>query len=460
MSNFWDFSTWGTILLIAVLMGGLLAGNMLKKGVEFLRISLIPTSVLGGTILLIISTIYNAVTGTVLFNTAIFNGNGQATLEILAYHCLALGFIASTLRVSESKFTKHRSAEIFDTGVTMVSSYLVQGVLGLGITIIAAKIATGFFAASGLLLPFGFGQGTGQALNYGSIYEDQFGFVGGANFGLTIAALGFLCASIGGVIYLNILRRHGALPHRNEVSEKLDAESIQADDEIPMQESIDKMTIQIAFIAVTYFFAYLMMLGLGSLLPGLKAVIYGFNFLLGVITAVIFKGIMNFFRGKGIIKKRYTNNFLMTRMSNLFYDVMVTAGIAAIRLDMLKNYWAIIIILGIVGMFSTFYYNKFVAKKLFADYSNEQLLMMYGTLTGTASTGVILLRELDPDFETPASENLVYQTIPAIVFGFPMMIIATMAPLQPVLVLGIVVAYFILLNIILFRRQIIGKFKR
>lgn len=37
--------------------------------------------------------------------------------------------------------------------------------------LIAAKIMTDFFPAAGVLLPFGYGQGTGQALNYGNIYE-------------------------------------------------------------------------------------------------------------------------------------------------------------------------------------------------------------------------------------------------------------------------------------------------
>lgn len=459
MTNFWDFSAWGSILVIAVLMGGLLLGNVLKQSVGFLKVSLIPTSVIGGTVLLIIATVYKVVTGDVMFNTAVFGGNGQATLEVLTYHCLALGFIASTLKVSENKFTKKRSIEIFDTGVMDVSNYLLQGVLGLIITIGAAKIVAGFFPAAGILLPFGYGQGTGQAMNYGNIFEADYGFVGGRNFGLTIAALGFLSAAIGGVIYLNIMRRKGTVPQRNEAMEKIMSEDIQANDEIPMQESIDKMTIQIAFIGVTYLVAYVMMYFLGNAAPGLKSTIYGFNFLLGVIAAVILKQIMNMFRKAGVIKKRYTNNFLMTRASNLFFDVMVTAGIAAIRLDMLEAYWGIILIMGIVGAFATFFYNKFVAYRVFPEYKDEQLLAIYGMTTGTASTGIILLREIDPDFSTPVAENVVYQTIPAILFGFPMMIIATMAPRNPMLVLGICVAYFIVLNIILFRRQIFKRKK-
>ena len=83
--------------------------------------------------------------------------------------------------------------------------------------------------------------------------------------------------------------------------------------------------------------------------------------------------------------------------------------------------------------------------------------MMYGMLTGTASTGVILLRELDGDFRTPASDNMVYQNFPAIVFGFPMMLLATMAPRRPVLVLCILVGFFAVMNLILFRSRLRRK---
>ena len=84
---------------------------------------------------------------------------------------------------------------------------------------------------------------------------------------------------------------------------------------------------------------------------------------------------------------------------------------------------------------------------------------MYGMLTGTASTGVILLREIDGDFETPAADNLVYQTLPAIVFGFPLMFIATMAPDKPWLAFTLIFVMMIVMNIILFRRFIFkGKF--
>ena len=86
MSNFWDFEVWSWILLFGVLLGSLLVANVIKKAVPFLRESLIPTSVLGGILLLIISSIYTAVTGELLFDSAPFAGKGMTTLEIITTH--------------------------------------------------------------------------------------------------------------------------------------------------------------------------------------------------------------------------------------------------------------------------------------------------------------------------------------------------------------------------------------
>ena len=451
MENFWDFNVWGTLNVIAVLLASLLAANMIKKAVPFLQASLIPTSVLGGGILIVVAGVYKAITGDIMFDTPFFGGNGTAKLEILTYHTLALGFIASAFKSSKGVLTKKRTVEIFNTGVTTVSTYLLQAVLGFGISMLACLVVKDFFPAAGVLLPFGYGQGTGQAMNYGGIYENQFGFDGGKSFGLTIAALGFISASIGGVIHLNILRKKGVIEARKSDEGAITAEQIQSENEIPMQESMDKMTVQIALIAVAYMLTYLLMFLLGQLLPGMKSVIYGFNFLLGVLAATLVKATLGFLKKKNIVKREYTNDFLMTRASNLFFDIMVVAGIAAIRLSALEKYWGIILIMGVVGLVSTYAYNLLVAKKLFKDYPQEQFLAMYGMLTGTASTGVILLREIDGDFKTPAADNLVYQNFPAIVFGFPMMLLATLAPVKPILTLVILFLFFAVMNVILFR---------
>jgi len=459
--NFWDSEVWGFINLIAVLLFSLLVANLLKKSIKPLRMSLIPTSVLGGIILLVASVIYQTATGELLFDTAFFGGNGMGTMEVITFHCLALGFIATTFRSKRRQKGMRRTVEVFNTGVTTVSTYLLQGILGMGITMITALIIKDFFSAAGILLPFGYGQGTGQALNYGNIYETEHGFVGGRSFGLTVAALGFMSAAIGGVIHLNILKKKGKITvAEEEGAESMSAEQIQSPDEIPMNGSIDKMTVQIAIILAVYMMAFGAISLLSLLLPGFKSVLYGFNFLFGVLMATVLKWVLDMLRRANIVKKEYVNPFLMNRMGGFFFDLMIVAGIAAIRLDYIKQYWHVLLILGVVGAVATYLYNHFVAKKLFARYAEQQFMAMYGMLTGTASTGMILLREVDSEYKTPVADNLVYQNLPAIVFGFPMMLLATLAPKQPILTFIILIAFFIVMNVILFRSKIFRRRRR
>ena len=456
MENFWDYSVWGFIMIISVLLASLLAGNSLKRKIPFLKHSLMPSSVIGGTVLIVIAAIYKAISGEVMFDTAVFNHAGTSYLEMITYHTLALGFIASTLKITDSHLDKKRTTEIINTGITTVATYLIQGVVGLVVTMLAVFVLKDFFEAAGMLLPFGFGQGTGQAMNYGNIYEQDYGFSGGKSFGLTIAAIGFLSASFGGVVHLNIMKRHGKIKVGGSKT-MLNVEKVEGNDEVPMQESLDKISIQIAFIFVSYALAYLMMFGLGNLISGMKSTIYGFNFLLGVLSATVVKYVTRFLRKTQLMHREYINNFLLNRLSNFFFDIMIVSGIAAIRLDILERYWGIALIIGGAGLIVTYAYNRLVAKVLFKDYDEEQFLAMYGMLTGTASTGIILLREVDPDFKTPAADNLVYQNFPAIALGFPMLIIATFAPKNPPAALAILGAFFVVMNIILFRSLIFKK---
>ena len=122
MENFWDSSVWGFIMITAILLGALLAGNTLKRKIPFMKNSLMPASVIGGTLLIIVAAIYKGITGNVMFDTALFNNVGTTYLEMITYHTLALGFIASTLKITNSHLNKQRTTEIVNTGITTVAT--------------------------------------------------------------------------------------------------------------------------------------------------------------------------------------------------------------------------------------------------------------------------------------------------------------------------------------------------
>ena len=463
MVNFWDSNVWSFIIILGILLMGVVIAHILKRKIKFLSKSLMPASVLGGIIILLFTSIYKLITKESFFDLDMFavvssiglgqSTTGSQTLEAITYHMLGIGFIATSLRSNKKNSNNKRAIDIFNSGVTTVATYLIQAIIGIIITIIAVQFVPGLIKSAGIILCFGYGQGTGQALNYGKIYT-EYGLVNGAGFGLSIAALGFLSASIGGVIYLNHLKRKNKVKFFDEdAPEKIKLSEVQSKNEAPMNGSMDKFTMQIAIVVCVYLVTYIIMKVLGDIVGGnLKSTIFGFNFLFGTLVAVLTKTLFNLLKKWGIMHKDYINDFLMNRISGLAFDIMIVAGIAVIDLGLIKDYLGVLLIMGILGAVTTFIYVHFVSKKLFPDYKYEQFFAMYGMLTGTASTGMILLREIDPNYESDASNNLAYQTLPAIVFGFPLLFVANSAPTMSIwVVLGIIAGYAIILNIILFR---------
>ena len=143
MNEFWSPSVWGGTNVIAVLLVSLLAASLLKKAIKQLRNSLMPTAVLGGLILLVISETYKLFSGVSMFETAFMGGDGYTILEIITYHALALGFIASTFEGANETFSKQRKTEIFNTGVTTVATYLIQANPTFNVNVKDSVLTTG-----------------------------------------------------------------------------------------------------------------------------------------------------------------------------------------------------------------------------------------------------------------------------------------------------------------------------
>ena len=186
--NLWDADVWSFLLTMSLLFAAMIAAAILRNICSPIRKALIPSSVLGGFLLLAVNTISKGVFHKSLYSTGV--------LEILTYHGLGLGFAALALRRTKKNTDGRSRTGALDAGITVVNGYLLQAVLGLAATLLLSY-AIGNFAASGLLLPMGYGQGPGQAYNWGHNYEMTWGFTNGTSFGLTVAAMGFVSASVG-----------------------------------------------------------------------------------------------------------------------------------------------------------------------------------------------------------------------------------------------------------------------
>ena len=454
-----DFSSantglWSAIIQLGIIAATILGANVLRRKLPFVRKTLMPTAVLAGFVLLL------------LRNANLLDINAMF-LEMITYHGIAIGFIALSLRVPQietSGTTDRLTAP--KSGALIISTYVVQGMMGLLVTLLLSyTIMPNMFQAAGILLPMGFGQGPGQANNVGGMYE-ALGFLGGRSFGLSVAASGYLCACIVGVIYLNwLVSKDKVKMHQyEEVEELVTIEKFQDQNEIPIAESIDRFSVQFALVLIVYLLTYLAIHGLSSLVgavaPGLSStldpLLWGFNFIVGALMAILVRVVISGLRKSRMMTRQYQNNYLLSRISGLAFDVMIVAGIASIDITDLSGLWIPFILLSIAGGLGTFFWVKWICKKLYPSYFYEGMISMYGMLTGTISSGVLLLREIDPDFETPAANNLLTGSSFAIVMGAPMLLLIGLAPVSTrmtFVTLGLLGVYLIPLLLFLLRAK-------
>lgn len=447
VNSFADDAVWSLLIQIFLLLSAMLLGNIIRRKIPFIRKSLIPTALLGGLVILILKAIPFVKQ---LINTDV--------MESITYHCLGIGFIALALK-SAKKTQKTTTKKVVETGLLTGATYTIQALVGLIITIaLSFLLKDGFFAGGGILLALGFGQGTGQALNYGKIFENDYGFQGGTTFGLTIATIGFIVSSLVGVIYMNILRKKGKISYAS-TNQKLkeNLEDYVSENEIPNTESVDKFTINFSLVVLVYAFVYLIM-KLANI-----SLIWGFNFLIGTILAFLFRLCFNFLKKHQIMHRELTNNYLLDRISGLMFDVMIIAGVAAIDLNSLSSMWWQLLLICTVGTIVTFIYVRKASNHLYPGYENEGFFSMFGMLTGTASNGMILLREIDPKFETPAATNVVLSGIPAIAFGGVLLLLLGYCPKgvkESIITVAILFVALTIYTLVIFRSKIFKRKKK
>ena len=459
----WDFTlanydaVWAFLVQCGLLLVFLMIGNIVRRTIPLFRKCLIPSALLGGSLLLVVDIISKKF-GLVLVDNRL--------MQVITYHCLAIGFAAMSLKTERSTH-KTRKSQVVEFGALQGGTYMLQAFCGIGITILLFLFTRGgnkvVSYVCGLILPLAYGQGPGNALswdiNFTNISAAQ--FAGNGSFGLSLASIGFVVASVFGVFYINIYKKRGEIIVR-EAGSRSDMAELLEDEagEIPDNESVDKFTIQAGFVALAYSIAFGFMCLLGVLSDFTNSIAWGFNFLWASLAAMFIKFVVSRLRKHNLMHRGYINNYQMDRISGFAFDVMIVAGVAAIEINDIKNYILPITILSVVGAVITYVYIRQVAKECFKGFEHEFFLMCFGTLTGTASNGMILMKEIDPGLRTPTSSLYILSNFPAMVMIAPLLFMLSFAG-QSLTNAVIACALFFVLwavyTVYLFRRRIFKK---
>ena len=459
----WNFSmanygaVWAFLVQLGLLLMFLMLGNILRRKIPLFRNCLVPSALLGGGLLLAVDVICKQL-GFMLVDNRL--------MQVITYHCLAIGFAAMSLKTEKSTH-KTKRVQVFEFGALQGATYMLQAFVGLGITI-ALFFVTRYGEKvisyiCGLILPLAYGQGPGNALswdiNFTNMPNAQ--FAGNGSFGLSLASIGFVVASVFGVLYINIHKKRGDLQVR--VSRPADACEHKAEavvDELPDNESVDKFSLQIGFVALAYAISFGFMCLLGIISDFTNNIAWGFNFLWASLAAMLIKFIVKHLRKQRLMNRQYIDNYQMDRISGFSFDLMIVAGVAAIEINDIKNYILPIVVISIVGLIITHVYIRAVAKECFKGFEHEFFLMCFGTLTGTASNGMILMKQIDPNLRTPTSSLYILSNFPAMVMIAPLLLVLNFAGQTLTNAIVSCVIFFVLwciYTVFLFRRKIFKK---
>ena len=459
----WNFTlanygaVWAFLVQIGLLLLFLMLGNILRRTIPLFRRCLIPSALLGGGLLLVVDIICNQF-GFVLVDNRL--------MQVITYHCLAIGFAAMTLKTEKSTH-KTNKAQIVEFGALQGGTYMLQAFVGLGITLVLFLLTqhgqqvTSYIC--GLILPLAYGQGPGNALSWDINFTNTPAaqFAGNGSFGLSLASIGFVVASVFGVLHINISKKKGSLHVRKAgPDEKFVDQTNPSGSEIPDNESVDKFTIQAGFVALAYALSFGFMCLLGVISDFTNSIAWGFNFLWASLSAMLIKAVVKRLRKHNVMHHDYINNYQMDRISGFAFDLMIVAGVAAIEINDIKNYILPIVILSLAGTVITYFYIRLVSKECFKGFEHEFFLMSFGTLTGTASNGMILMKEIDPGLRTPTSSLYILSNFPAMVMIAPLLLLLNFAGSSlsnAVIACSVFFVLWVVYTVYLFRRRIFKK---
>jgi len=409
---------WRLVIDFTIVCVSLIIASVLRSRLRFLQRFLVPNAITAGFVGLGLMYLIEALFPEMLPSREIL-GN-------IVYHLLAVTFISIALKKRERYVDRNSIATAFH----LTLGYAIEGFIGYTITLLFLfTIMPDLFPTFGMLFEIGFGQSSGQAYALGKQWEGL-GFENGGTVGLTFGALGFLWSCFVGIPFLNWGIRRGyvknvspsAFSNRGFYTRKQDMPA--AGRKTTHPDVISSGGFHLAFIGAVYLVDYFMIKCIVMLLTRLGGdfalqfgnILWAYHAFFATLLALLIGKMLDRLRLRHIL-----DDGMLTGISATSVDFLVTAAIMAIELVVVVRYLLPIAVICVVGGTAVMVVIVKLAKRSFNDHLFERVISIFGLLTGTVSTGLALLRVVDPEYKTPAASDLVLGSGFSLFFGFPLL---------------------------------------
>ncbi len=398
---------------MAILSIFLLIGLFLRAKVPLFRKLLIPASVLGGFVGVILGPQILGLTGVRLFSEEWIQvwTLQPSILMIPIFASIPLCNFKSEKK--DAKRSKRHVCTIFMEGGLGGAVFGMQMFLGVGLALLIGKLLPVLYPYNnfGCEMVFGFNGGHALAGLLGGLLMEN-----GKDYweiaqsvGCTYSTIGLLGGIITGIIFINRAIRKGQTAVVKESAKLDDTMTSGIMKDMEKQDSIGRETTHNSAInAITVHVALLLIVSyLGYVLTTFFTNM-GWEFL-SALPAYIWAMMIG-----------YPVNWLMNRLGlgwlfdakikngvvGVCTDFAIVAAMASMDIATVVLYLLPICVISGIGFVATYYITMGLFRLFMPDnYPFERAIIFYGLNTGVSATGITLLRIIDPDFSTPSMED-------------------------------------------------------
>lgn len=343
----------------------------------------------------------------------------------VAYHLFGISFLAIGLTPTGS--AKLAKGALW-MGIGQWATFSLQAAAGGLVAILFGTLSPGF----GFLAPMGLNEGPGQALSIGRLWAADYGFVDAASIGATMASIGFVVAYLGGLV---VARRR---PFTGAPGQPF--------------YRVGPGTVRMAAGAVIGYGALYLAVaeGLGAVAPGVVDLLLGVLFFIALLVGMAARWLLRRFGVE--MDGGETRQVTVIAVDGLTVAILgsltwgaISAVVAPLVAVLLAAVAATVVVLLVAG-------------RWIGEWRTERSLALFGTVTGTAASGLALLALTDPEMESPVGVELgamVVVSVPVVLGGIALSTAAASGAvgetLATVLFLGIGLASLAVLGLVVRR---------
>ncbi len=409
----------GTVGFAILILGlFLLIGKVIRVKTPAVQKLFLPSSIIGGFILLFLGPqVLGKIGGP---ENGIFTGDMLAIWATLPG--LLISIVFATLFLGKELPKPRQAAELagpqLSLGIALGSG---QYMVALFLAVIVLVPLLDAEPMVGALLEMGFEGGHGTAAGMRGALEDV-GYETGADIAIGIATVGVVGGILIGIILINWAVRTGRTQIvKGNVEASIDEQKgLYAEDEhYPAGEltsrpaSVEPLSLHASLVAISILIGWLLL----EALKWIESVTYAepldfelFTFV-PLFPLAMLGGVLVQYAAEKLGVDRLIDDQMMLRIQGLALDFLIISALATLSLEAIGNNIGSFVILCVFGIALNVGLLLWLAPRVIPDYWFERGIGDFGQSMGVTATGLILMRIVDPDAESPAFEAFGYKQL-------------------------------------------------